>query len=285
MEGKIIIPNPSRLEEAKRKIASAGLDNFQVMSDFDGTLTAKFIDGQRASSFLNILKEEPIFPSSRRDEASRLYNFYHPIEIDPEVPLAEKKEKMKEWWEKSFELLIGAGLKKSWIEEVASSPKMRLREGFGEMMSRLDEKKVPLTIVSSSGLGVDSISMLLEKRGKLLNNIGIISNVIEWDSDGQAVAVRQPIIHGMNKDEISFGDFSCFAKARGRRNIMVLGDMVGDVGMIKNIDHENAIRIGFLEENIRENISCYQEYYDAIIAGASSAEYVNRTIMDIFGSF
>jgi len=49
--------------------------------------------------------------------------------------------------------------------------------------------------MSSSGLGIDAISLYLKNQNCFFSNIHIISNEFVWDKDGFAIAIKQPIIH------------------------------------------------------------------------------------------
>jgi hypothetical protein len=46
---------------------------------------------------------------------------YNPIEIDPNYPLEQKKEKMYEWWSKHLQLIVDSKLHKDIIHKVATS--------------------------------------------------------------------------------------------------------------------------------------------------------------------
>jgi len=77
----------------------------------------------------------------------------------------------------------------------------QLRDGAHEFFMLLEQNDIPLIIMSSSGLGIDSIAMFLEAEHEQHDNVHIISNHYTWDENGKATAVQEPIIHGMNKDE------------------------------------------------------------------------------------
>lgn len=278
MMENIIIPRPEELEKIKKSISEAGAGRLHILADFDRTLTTAFVGGKSVPSILSILRDENYLTPDYPQKAKDLYNKYHLIEIDPSFPKKEKKRAMREWWTTHFALLIKSGLNKKDLDSVVDSERIRFRSGFSEFADFLKLYNIPLVIMSSSGLGGDVILMLLEKEKKLFENIHIISNSYEWDKNGKAVAVKKPIIHSMNKDETAVQDFPVFNLIKKRKNVLLLGDNLEDVGMIEGFDYANLIKIGFLNENIEENLEHYKRNYDVIILNDSSMDYVNRVL-------
>lgn len=251
------------------------------MTDFDRTLTKAFVDGKSTPSLVSVLRDGSYLTPDYAQKANELYDKYHPIEIDPKIPLREKKKAMCEWWITHFDLLIKSGLNKRDLERVVESQKVKFREGFSEFVDFLREYNIPLVIMSSSGLGGDTISMYLERVGKLYENTHIISNWYEWDEKGNAVGVKKPIIHTMNKDETLIQDFPVFEKIKNRKNVLLIGDSLDDLGMIKGFDYDALIKIGFLNENIEENLEYYKLNFDVIILNDFSMDFVNKLLREI----
>ena len=216
------------------------------------------------------------------EKAHALFDKYHPIEVDPNISVSEKKEAMQQWWQTHFDLLIRSGLNKNDIEKAVDSGKIKFRGGAGEFFDSLHSNKIPLIVLSANGLGEYATSMFFEKNGGLSDNIHIISNSFEWDEKGDMVGFREPVIHTMNKDETAIKNFpAIFQEVENRKNVLLLGDNLGDVGMIDGFDHENLIKIGFLNENIEENLEQYKNNYDIVILNDSSMEYVNELLKEL----
>jgi len=281
MEENIIIPNLAGLERLKKVISEEGAGNLHVLTDFDRTLTTAFVNGRSVNSLISILYNENYLSPDYTKEAQALHEKYYPIEIDPKVPKEEKKNAMNEWWTKHFALLIKSGLNKNDLRRIMNSDRVRLREGCSEFIELLKDYNIPLIIMSASGLGVDPIAMFLKKEGKLYNNIYIISNYYEWDENGNALSVKEPIIHSLNKDETAVQNFPAFEVIKNRKNVILLGDNLEDVGMIEGFGYNNLIKIGFLNENIEENLEYYKRNYDVIILNDSSMDYVNSLLREV----
>lgn len=278
----ITISNKNKLEKIKYKIHRAGPNKLHVLTDFDRTLTKNFVDGKEIPSVISILRDGSYLTKDYAARAHALFNKYHPTEIDPKIPLEEKKKAMHEWWSSHYKLLIETGLNKKDIEQVVNSEKIKLREGVLEFLDLLHNYDIPLVIISSGGLGIDSILGFFEKEGKAYENIYIISNSFEWDKNGNAIRIKEPIIHSMNKDETSVKDFPAVYEAiKNRKNVLLLGDTLGDVGMIKGFDYDNILKVGFLNKNVEEILEPFKKAYDIIILNDSDMFCVNDLLKEL----
>ena len=188
---------------------------------------------------------------------------------------------MREWWMAHFDLLIRSGLNKRDLKKVVESDRIKLREGCQEFLDFLQKHNIPLVIISSSGLGKEAIAMYLEKKGRFYQNIYIISNSYEWDEAGNAIAVKQPIIHGMNKDMTIIQNFPVFEIIKERKNVLLMGDNLADVEMVKGFHYDNLLKIGFLNEKVKENLEQYKNKYDFLILNDASMEPVNSLLKEI----
>lgn len=280
----IIIPDKEKLEEKIRDITKAGISKLHVISDFDRTLTKAFVNGEKVPSMISVLRSEKYLTSEYSNKAYAFFDKYHPIEIDPDIPLEKKKKAMNEWWTKHFELLINSGLNKKDLEKVVKSKKLELRLGVLGFLEILKKNDLPLVILSSAGLGADSISLFLEYKKSNYDNICIISNAIEWDKKGKAIGFKKPIVHSMNKDETLLKEFDFFYKIEKRKNVILIGDTLEDASMIKGFDYDNLIAIGFLNEDIEKNLEAYRRNYDILILNDGNFDYVNELLKKILDS-
>jgi len=55
------------------------------------------------------------------------------------------------------------------------------------------------------------------------------------------VDYKKPIIHVLNKQEIIYNSNIDF-----KRNVLVMGDLLDDITMVKMSEHEEVLKVGFL---------------------------------------
>lgn len=278
----IIIPDQERLAETIRQIRDAGPDKFHVLADFDSTLTRARVDGHQTPSLISVLRDGNYLTTDYAGKAQALFDTYHPIERDPDVPLEEKKAKMKEWWTRHFDLLIQSGLARQDLEKIVASGKVRFRDGISEFVEYLQDKNIPLVIMSASGLGADMITMLFEQSKLKLVNVHIISNSYEWDKNGHAIGIKEPIIHVFNKDETAIQDYPVFNTIRNRKNVLLLGDSMGDLGMVEGFEADNVLKVGFLNEEADTRLTQFQEAYNVTALNDTDLSYVNALLKRCF---
>lgn len=277
---KIIIQDTEKLDKKKREMRKRGYGNLHIVSDFDRTLTYGTINGKKIPSIISLLRDGNHLSEDYAKNAHKLFNKYHPIEIDPEISLKDKKKMMKEWWEEHYKLLIKSGLSKSDLKDIVKNGNIKFRRGVLEFIDFLNKKNIPLIIFSSSGCG-EAVQMFFQKVGRDYSNIYYLTNKFKW-RDGKAVSIKNPIIHVMNKDETSIKKFSrVFKSIKSKKNVILLGDSIGDVGMIKGFNYNNLIKIGFLNLDYNKFQKDYKKSFDIILEGDGDFNYVNSLIKDL----
>ncbi len=281
-KGRIIIVNPKKFAWQTREIKIEGKKNLQLVCDFDRTLTKCFVDGQKAPSLVGILREGDYLSAKYALKAYRLFNYYHPIEINSKLDLNFKKKMMLEWWQKHFRLLIKEGLAKEDIYQAMTKSSLQLRPGAKEFFETLDYNKIPLVIFSASGLGELSIEYFLRKRALLLSNVYIVANAFSFNSDNRLIGIKEPIIHVFNKDETIIKQYDFYPVIKERQNVIVIGDSLGDATMHKGLKHKQVLKIAFLNENEKENLPAYRRAFDVLILGDASFYHINQILKKLF---
>jgi 5'-nucleotidase len=128
--------------------------------------------------------------------------------------------------------------------------------------------------------------MLIEylKQNRLMTkNVYVVSNRYKFDSKGRAIKIQEPIIHTFNKTEITLENYPVFDVVKSRKNVLLLGDSLGDVGMIEGFDYDNLIKIGFLNDSEEGSPDEFQANYDVVITGDQNFGFVNKLIKEMFG--
>lgn len=262
----IVISNQKEFDKKKRSFINGGNEKLHVISDFDKTLTRTFYKGEKSGSLISRLRNGKYLTRDYASKAHALFDKYHPIEIDPNISQERKSKKMYEWWKTHKELLIESGLDKKTIKKcVEEMIKKRIpdfKEGFIDFLNYLKDYNIPLVILSSSL--EDLIEEFIKQKRVDYKNIHVIGNSFEFNENGKAIAIKR-IIHVFSKNEANLKDLPIYDELMKRRNVILLGDSLGDLGMIKGFPYKNLIKIGFLNDNIEENLEKYKLGYDIVI--------------------
>ncbi|MDD5295158.1 MAG: hypothetical protein PHP21_04600 [Patescibacteria group bacterium] len=275
---KVIIPNPKNLEQLKSEIKRAGFESLHILSDFDRTLTYGVIDGVKTPSIISMLRDGNHLTEDYAAKAHALFDKYHPIEVDSKIPMEEKKKLMQEWWETHNKLLVESGLSKSDLEDIVKNGHVKFREGVPEFLDFLHEHNISLVIFSASGCG-DAIQLFFQKIGRDYSNVYYITNKFNWDKDGRVISAKDLIIHCMNKDETILEKIpEVYQSIKNRRNVILLGDSVSDLGMIEGFNYLNLLKIGFLNFDYDKSIEDYKKNFDVILEGDGNFDFVNTLI-------
>ncbi len=273
----IIIPNPQNFNEKLQKIIAWWPKHFHVIADFDRTLTKAFAEWKPTVSLITRLQNW-FYPPEYAEKSNAIFNKYHPIEIDPNISLEEKKKAMTKRRDEQFMLMLSYGLTRKIIEDAMDSEDTNFRNWCADFFDTLHDKNIPLLILSASGLWYESVYYCLEHEKKLYDNIDIISNAFIRDEEGKAIGVREPIIHSYNKDETIIKDFPIYDEIKDRKNVLLIWDGLGDAQMADGFDYENILKIWFLNNDTPENREKYSEVFDLIILGDGPMDEVNKII-------
>ncbi len=273
----ILIPNQNSFDKKLQNLIDWWPEKFHVIADFDRTLTKAFAEGKPTVSLITRL-QNGFFPPEYAERSNALFHTYHPIEIDPKVSLDEKKKAMTKRWDKQFNLMLEYGLTRDIIKNAMASDDDIFRSWYDAFFTLLNEKNIPLIILSASGLWYESIYCCLEYEKKLTDNIYIISNAFVRDETGKAIGVREPVIHSFNKDETIIKNFPIYEEIKDRKNILLLGDSLGDAKMADGSDYDTILKIWFLNNDSPENREKFSEAYDLLILGDGDMEEVNEII-------
>ncbi|OIT30758.1 PREDICTED: cytosolic 5'-nucleotidase 3 isoform X1 [Nicotiana attenuata] len=276
----VVVDNPNLLQKKISAIRLAGPAKLQVIADFDATLTKYWIDGCRGQSSHNLLQQEDPEYNVKRQ---KLYDYYHPLEFDPAIPLDEKAKLMVEWWEKTHALLIEGGLTYNAIQNSVAKATIAFRDGVTELFELLEEKGVPV-LIFSAGLADIIEEVLKQKVHRSFKNVRIVSNRMVFDENGRLQSFKGKTIHVLNKNEHALdmaaplhdhcGDLNGLGDEKSslkkRTNVLLLGDHIGDLGMSDGLDYESRISVGFLNDKVENSLESYRKAFDILYLNDAS---------------
>jgi len=255
----------------KEKIQNLKLNkyNFYVVADFDQTLT----EGSSKSTW-TVIENSNQLGDEYAKKRQELYNYYRPIEINPNMPDDEKCKLMSQWWEKHINLFFEYGLDEKILNESIKKCGLNYRKGAKEFLKNMNEFNVPVIIISA-GIG-NVIEGFFESQNGYYNNIKILSNFINFEN-GKMNGIVGDTIHSLNKNIVNLDETSK-ERLMNRDTILLFGDGLADLKMVSENDKDRAITIGFLEENIEENLDIFNKNFDIVITNEGSFEEVNNIL-------
>lgn len=275
----IIIPNKQHLRQKIEQCKKTKDKGFHIVADFDRTLTKAFMKGRKTQSSYAFIREGKYLKEEYEKQSHDLFNKYFPIEQDANIPLEEKNKKMNEWWEKHYTLKIKAGMHKNIIKDIIAKNKIELRDGTEQLLETLNKNNIPL-LIFSAGLG-DLIKEFLRAQNMLKDSVHIISNFFTFDKDGKAIDYTKPLIHSFNKNEVQVKHHVYHKEIETRKNVILLGDTLGDLGMCDGLDHDTIIKVGFLNDKVEENLEKFKQNFDVIILNDGPMNAVNRIVEEM----
>lgn len=283
MENVIII-NPENLKEKLETFKKQGKDVFHVLTDFDRTLTKAYFKGEKVTAIINHLRMGNYLTEDYAQKAKALQDKYYPIEVSQTTSQDDKNKAMFEWWSKHYELLIKSGLDEKTmskaIADIIKTGTIALRKGADIFLKTLNQNKIPVIIMSSSGIG-NMVVDFLKLQNLMLDNTHFIGNTLKFNKEGKFLGIADnKIIHVFNKHEVEIKNLPIYKEVKDRKNIILLGDTISDLGMLEGLDYNNLIKIGFYNYP-EENLDDFKKNFDIIITNDSSFEYVNSLLKEI----
>lgn len=144
----LLIPNPTAFRQKLQHILQGGFQNLEFISDYDMTMTRFFVNGLRGNSCYQVL-ETGALDEAKLKTTHDLFDFYHPIEMDPNVSHEEKDRAMHEWWGKSNDLILSEHVNKDMLYDFIMRSNMYLRNGVDRVLHHCDKYLIPFTIISA----------------------------------------------------------------------------------------------------------------------------------------
>ena len=243
-------------ENTMDRIRNWSDDSICVLTDFDRTITT----GNSPSSW-SILSNSNMISNEYVKDSYELYNYYRPVELDESMDYETRCKLMIEWWDKHVDLFIKYGLSEEGINDsIRNFNFMSFREGIKEFLENMNDRNIPVIIISA-GIG-NVIKEFFIMNDCFYNNMFIVSNFLKFEN-GFVVGVSDKVIHSLNKSEVSLPD-DIKELIKTRQNIILLGDSLSDVRMAMEEVRDNALKIGFLEENVVDNKTYFEKEFDVV---------------------
>lgn len=194
------------------------------------------------------------------------------------MSIEEKIPYMIEWWHTAHSLILSSNLNRNLIHDLINGSKMELKEGVKEFITTLLRSQTPI-LIFSAGLG-DVIEIFLKKEiPEFKHNhqsSHIVSNFLQYDTNGRLLSFDKKLIHSFNKNEHEVHDTPYYQSIHNRPNVILLGDTVGDVGMIAGMKNlKQILKIGYLNRSTPAKLEVYKRVYDIVICDDQTFDVPN----------
>ncbi len=249
-----LTPNPTLLES---KLARFTPETTRVVTDFDSTITT---DNGKTS--WSLFADSGLMPETYVTRRQALKDKYYPYEIALDITETERNAKMKEWWIGHLDLLVEYWLRKDVLEQVVNNS-MQIRDGFDRLLQWLEKFSIPVLVLSA--WVTQSIESVLQTKALLTDNISIASNSLTFDATGICQWVnKEHIIHACNKDEWDASEYAQNSFAN-RTNILLFGDSLDDIKMIRSEERESTVAVGFCTSNRAHQREKFLQVFDIVV--------------------
>jgi cytosolic 5'-nucleotidase 3 len=170
--------------------------NLLVISDFDRTLTKKYIDDKKASICSTIVEDSQILGDSYSADADKIRNKYRKIMTTTQTEY-QREQVFSEWWRDQANLLIKYNATKETLRDATASNGLVLTPGTKELLTWLNINSVPLVIMSG---GIEEIiENVLKINNVFTDNISIEANRFKFDKSGKIIDYYEPVKNVINK--------------------------------------------------------------------------------------
>nr|XP_002131716.1 cytosolic 5'-nucleotidase 3-like [Ciona intestinalis] len=274
--GKIFIKDEDVVSKKIQNLIDGGVDSFQVISDFDRTLSRASYNGEKCTTCHGILESSIVFNEETQKDLAALKKRFYAIEIDPTMTIEEKCPYMVEWWETAHKIMIKSKVKRTSIQQAVTESNVILKDNCKEMFQILNQNSVPL-LIFSAGIA-DVLMEVLYQKSSFLPNIKVVSNFMKFDENGVLVGFEGELIHVYNKNEGALTDsaYWYFEDIKHRHNICLLGDSMGDLHMADGVpDVNTCLKIGYLNEKVEHLLPRYIDAWDIVLVDDPTMDVAN----------
>lgn len=157
---------------------------------------------------------------------------------------------MLTWWEENLRMFSAINLKREDFLHLVIESRLLFRYGIGELMQNVQKLRIPFSIVSGGVTEIIEAHFTAVMIGdeitdpdarKCWDQTRIYSNEFTYHEEGFTVDFKRPIIHILNKQQFIYEQHKDF-----KRNIIVMGDILEDIHMVRETEHDVVLKIGFL---------------------------------------
>ena len=230
-----------------------------ILCDFDRTITV-----HDSNTCWNFISKSGLVDKSFKDKCDATYEYYRPIELNPNIPFEDKCNYMRQWTLDVLKIYNEYNINKEKFDYILSKDEgIKLRQDFDYFLKVCNAFNIPFYVVSA---GIyDAIEYILNKNNLLLPNVHIISNKFNFTNNG-VDGIIGDILHSCNKDII---DLPIDNNDYG----LLIGDQIEDRIVGSKYD---TLDIGFCGE--KDLLNLYNHNFDITLTDDSSFKYIGSIV-------
>lgn len=281
----LYIRNIPQVREKLMKLRENYKEEFTIISDFDSTLTRRFLDNEgkiKNNNSWGIIEESPLLSAEFKVNILKRLNHYLALTNDLTKPFEERKIIMQEWFDADEKALIDQKMSKEKFRKCLECSTLYLRNGICDLLLALNKYNAK-TYITSAGIKIliqEAFKMLINENPKLKNFneelLIICATEEQYDSNDVLIKFIEPIVNMFNKEEIL--NEERYPHLKSCKGALILGDAVEDLHVLKKINVQNYLTIGFdnfAEKSLADSMA---ENYDIIIKGDGNMNVITELI-------
>ncbi|CAH8452789.1 unnamed protein product [Heterobilharzia americana] len=265
-----------------------GAEYIQVVCDFDHTLSKYTHNAAKVPVCHGLFMNHHRIPEMSRMRLMELYESYMSIRNYGNANESENISLTMEFWKLAHKALVDGNITRNDVECCALEGGIVIRDNATIFLNKLAQNNIPM-IIFSGGIG-NVIETLLTALNIPLDNIRIVSNFMDFNSEGRLVGFQDPVIHSLNKTYKIIQNSEYYETVLSKRTcILLIGDSDNDAAMIDNRQKFSSgqiivIRIGFLNEKIDERMELFTSLYDIVLVNDETFDIPLVILSSIFNS-
>lgn len=126
----ILVKDAEALAAKVTRLRAAGPSSLHLIADFDRTLTHP-----AGATSWGAVARSPDLSATFKAQTLALYDKYHPHEMDPSLPLADRVRYMEQWWQEAHELLLAQRVTRATFANAVQASDMHFREQTTELVT------------------------------------------------------------------------------------------------------------------------------------------------------
>ncbi|KAL4464809.1 hypothetical protein ABPG74_011370 [Tetrahymena malaccensis] len=261
---RIIISDREHLKKKLAHMRKEGLQELQILSDYDQTITAFGCQNEQEISTFGVINKSKRVSQKYLDDMNALYQHYSPYEKDVSIDKETLMKIVTEWYSKTAECFRNEHMTKELLLEAIHDSGVALRYNFKQFVNALQHINLPFYVISG---GVSPIIMsCLESVvcTKKFSNFFLFSQEGYFDENGVLVDLQMNVNTCSKHEKVNSKEFNL------RKNTLIFGDLNHDIYMKNELDGENVISVLFLRDKMKDQIESLKEYWDIILTGNGS---------------